>query len=84
MDVQRIATEEGYTRRGRSYAFCPLVATLRSFFAESGLPGRVDGTRELVIDRTPYIAAYRVAGVTVQILRVLHGAQRWPEDIPQK
>jgi plasmid stabilization system protein ParE len=53
-------------------------------FVESGLPGRVDGTRELVIDRIPYIAAYRVAGVSVQILRVLHGAQQRPEDIPQK
>src|SRR6266478_9540841 len=30
-------------------------------FPESGRPGRVEGTRELVIQRTPYIAAYRVA-----------------------
>ncbi len=50
-------------------------------FPESGRLGRVKGTRELVIDRTPYIAAYRVAGDTVRILRVLHGAQQWPEDI---
>jgi len=56
-------------------------------FPESGRPGRVEGTRELVIDRTPYIVAYRVASDTVRILRVLHGAQQWPEDIseePQK
>jgi toxin ParE1/3/4 len=56
-------------------------------FPESGRPGRVEGTRELVIDRTPYIAAYRVAGGTVGILRLLHGAQQWPEEIseePQK
>jgi len=53
-------------------------------FPESGRPGRIEGTRELVIDRTPYIAAYRVAGDAVQILRVLHGAQQWPEDIPQE
>jgi toxin ParE1/3/4 len=52
-------------------------------FPESGRPGRVEGTRELVIDRTPYIAAYRVAGDTVRILRVLHGAQQWPEDISE-
>jgi toxin ParE1/3/4 len=50
-------------------------------FPESGRPGRVEGTRELVIDRTPYIAAYRIAGNTVRILRVLHGAQQWPEKI---
>jgi addiction module RelE/StbE family toxin len=50
-------------------------------FPESGRPGRVEGTRELVIARTPYIGAYRVAFDVVRILRVLHGAQRWPEEI---
>jgi addiction module RelE/StbE family toxin len=53
-------------------------------FPESGRPGRVDGTRELVIQRTPYIAAYRVTGNTVCILRVLHGARQWPEDMPEQ
>lgn len=52
-------------------------------FPESGRLGRVEGTRELVVDRTPYIAAYRIAGDTVRILRVLHGAREWPEDIPE-
>ena len=28
-------------------------------FPESGRPGRIEGTRELVITRTPYIVAYR-------------------------
>ncbi len=51
-------------------------------FPESGRPGRVEGTRELVIDRTPYIAAYRVDRGAIRILRVLHGAQRWPDDMP--
>jgi toxin ParE1/3/4 len=48
-------------------------------FPEMGRIGRVEGTRELVITRTPYIAAYRIAGDTVRILRLLHGAQQWPE-----
>jgi len=51
-------------------------------FPEMGRPGRVDGTRELVIQRTSYIAAYRITGTTVRILRVLHGAQMWPEELP--
>jgi addiction module RelE/StbE family toxin len=50
-------------------------------FPESGRPGRVAGTRELVITGTPYIAAYAVTADTVRILRVLHGAQRWPEEL---
>jgi toxin ParE1/3/4 len=48
---------------------------------EAGRAGRVAGTRELVVTRTPYIVAYMVdrhADVVV-ILRVLHGARRWPE-----
>jgi toxin ParE1/3/4 len=53
-------------------------------FPEIGRPGRVEGTRELVIHRTPYIAAYRIAGDTVRILRVLHGAQQWPEDMSEQ
>ena len=50
-------------------------------FPETGRPGRIEGTRELVIGRTPYIAAYRITGDTVRILRVLHGAQLWPDEM---
>lgn len=49
---------------------------------ESGRPGRVEGTRELVISRTPYIVAYRIMGDAVRILRVLHSSRRWPEHMP--
>jgi len=47
---------------------------------EIGRPGRIEGTRELIIQRTPYIAAYRIDPETVRILRVLHGAQEWPDE----
>ncbi len=45
---------------------------------EIGRPGRVSGTRELVINGTPYIVAYRIKSNQVQILRVIHGARKWP------
>lgn len=48
-----------------------------------GRPGRVKGTRELIVVRTPFIAAYRIKGKYVQILRVLHGAQQWTERFPR-
>ncbi|MFI0843783.1 type II toxin-antitoxin system RelE/ParE family toxin [Mesorhizobium sp. IMUNJ 23232] len=51
-------------------------------FPQSGRPGRIEGTRELVIPRTPYIAAYVVTANRVRIIRILHGAQRWPEELP--
>ena len=50
-------------------------------FPQSGRPGRIEGTRELVINRTPYIVAYRIKGNTVRILRVLHGSRRWPDEM---
>jgi addiction module RelE/StbE family toxin len=50
-------------------------------FPRVGRPGRVDGTREVVILRTPFVVAYRVAENTVVILRILHGAQQWPERL---
>lgn len=45
----------------------------------SGRPGRVPDTRELVVSGTPYLVPYRVRGETVEILRVFHGARKWPE-----
>jgi toxin ParE1/3/4 len=43
-------------------------------------PSRVPGTRELVIPQTPYIVPYRVQRSTLHILRVFHGARRWPDS----
>lgn len=51
-------------------------------FPASGRVGRIAGTRELVINGTPYIVAYTVAETTIRILRVLHGAQEWPDSLP--
>lgn len=56
------------------------AARLLSDQPNAGRPGRVHGTRELVIADTPFILPYRVVRDTVQILRVLNGARRWPEQ----
>jgi addiction module RelE/StbE family toxin len=45
---------------------------------EAGRPGRVAGTRELVVSGTSYIVPYRIRDGEIQLLRVLHGARRWP------
>ena len=44
-----------------------------------GRPGRVAGTREVVVAGTPYVLPYRVRANAVEILRVFHAARRWPE-----
>lgn len=43
-----------------------------------GRPGRVPGTRELVVLKTRYIVPYRVQGETIEILRVFHTSRRLP------
>ena len=55
------------------------VETLLPNSPEMARPGRVPGTREFVIPRTPYIVPYRLVGNTIQVLRVFHSARRWPE-----
>ncbi|MCR4295413.1 MAG: type II toxin-antitoxin system RelE/ParE family toxin [Elusimicrobia bacterium] len=48
---------------------------------EIGRPGRVHGTRELIIPGTPFIAAYRVKAKRIEVLSIIHGARRWPEAL---
>lgn len=48
---------------------------------EAGRSGRMRGTRELVIDGVPYVVVYRLNKTErwVEVLRVLHDAQQWPQ-----
>jgi toxin ParE1/3/4 len=55
-----------------------LAETQLSRMPDSGRLGRVPNTRELVVTGSPYFLPYRIAGETIQILRVIHGARRWP------
>jgi plasmid stabilization system protein ParE len=43
-----------------------------------GRPGRVAGTRELAVPKTPYVIAYRLRGDRLEVLAVFHGHQKWP------
>ena len=57
------------------------VETLLPAHPALGRPGRVLGTRELVIGNLPYIVAYRVRDNIVEILRVMHTSRAWPEGM---
>lgn len=46
-----------------------------------GRTGRVTGTRELVVARTHFVVPYRVRDDRVEIIRVFHSAQRWPDSL---
>jgi toxin ParE1/3/4 len=61
-----------------------IVEFVETMIAENpavGRPGRVPGTRELVVTHTPYIVPYRLRHGAIEILRVYHGARRWPDRL---
>ena len=51
------------------------VALMAVQVSRRGKKGRVPGTMELVILRTPYIAVYVKKGALLRILKVLHGSE---------
>ncbi len=51
-----------------------------SLFPGRGRPGRIEGTRELVVAASPYIVAYRERDGYVEVLAVIHGAKQWPKQ----
>lgn len=53
------------------------VQSLRQF-PQRGRTGRVEGSRELVFPGLPYIAVYELRPESIWIVRILHGAMRWP------
>lgn len=56
------------------------ISSLRDH-SQRGRTGRIKGTRELVIVRTPYVVAYRIKSGKIQILRILHSARQWPDSL---
>jgi toxin ParE1/3/4 len=45
-----------------------------------GKPGRMQGTYEVVVPRTPFIIAYQLSkDNSLGIVRVIHGARDWNE-----
>jgi plasmid stabilization system protein ParE len=46
-----------------------------------GRPGRIAGTRELVVPSTPCIISYRLRGDRLEVIAVFHGRQKWPKQL---
>ncbi len=75
-----IATDRPMAAAGQVARVVGAVARLPAF-PDSGRLGRRQGTRELVVSKTPFVVAYRVRGSLIEVLRVLHGARRWPDRL---
>ncbi|MGH9605627.1 MAG: type II toxin-antitoxin system RelE/ParE family toxin [Terracidiphilus sp.] len=84
--TRRTSLEEiaNYIRKDNPSAARAVAETL--FEAANGLEilpyrgriGRIEGTRELIIPRLPYIVVYQVMSQAVHILHIYHGARNWP------
>jgi toxin ParE1/3/4 len=48
---------------------------------EMGRPGRILGTRELVVSGTPYVIPYRVRRGRLELIAIFHGRQKWPAKL---
>ncbi len=46
-----------------------------------GRPGKVEGTRELLVPKYPCVVAYVEREGVVTILRILHTSVKWPKKL---
>ena len=85
--VRHLQCLRAYIARERPRAAREVAAAIlaaASLLAEQpglGRPGRVGGTRELVVPGTPYLVAYRLRADRLEIIAVFHGRQKWPRRL---
>jgi addiction module RelE/StbE family toxin len=48
---------------------------------QCGRPGRIEGTRELVVPGLPYVIPYRIVDDVILVLSVIHTSRKWPEKL---
>lgn len=84
--LRNLDTEAAYIARddpGAAQVVVQRVLDAVAALAEQpalGRPGRVAGTRELMVPKTRYLVPYRVRGQTVEVLRVFHTSRRLPQQ----
>jgi addiction module RelE/StbE family toxin len=85
--LRRLDEIGGYIARDNPNAAGRVIARIVSAvdhlatYPSLGRTGRIKGTNELVLTDIPYIIAYRVTPASVQILTVMHAAQKWPDAL---
>ncbi|WP_273729472.1 type II toxin-antitoxin system RelE/ParE family toxin [Brucella gallinifaecis] len=82
--VRRLDQIGDYIAKGNPDAAAQIVARIvsavdnLSSHPAMGRPGRIKGTREYVFADIPYVIAYRIQSGVIEIITVIHGAQKWP------
>ena len=79
-DLERIcdyAEDHPDSARRVAQSVIERIGTLETF-PNLGRVGRVQGTREIAFPPLPFVAIYELRAGQIVVLRILHGAQRWP------
>jgi toxin ParE1/3/4 len=79
--VEYIATDNPAAAMELGEQILSSVETVLPDNPKTGRPGRVAGTRELVVHQS-YIVAYEVTD-TINTLTVRHAARLWPDNLSQ-
>ncbi len=77
--VEYIAQEDPRAAQSVARAIYETVQSLKKY-PQLGKPWRIEGVHTIVVPRTPYSIRYRVISEAVEILRIHHQAQRWPDE----
>jgi toxin ParE1/3/4 len=76
-----IAEDNPNAARRVAIALVQTVEDGLSINPKLGHPGRVPGTRELVMPKMPFIVPYRIRKSMLEVLGVYHTSRRWPERL---
>jgi len=71
--------EENATAAAEMFVYVKAKVDALGAFPATGRPGRVPNTRELVMDRYPFVVPYRVVGGELQVLRIFHTRRKPPK-----
>ena len=74
-----IANDDPTAARQVAEHILKMITTVLRPNPEIGRAGRVPGTREYVVPKSEYIVPYHFKRDQIEIIRVYHGARRWPD-----
>lgn len=85
--IQHLVEIREYIAKDSPAAGSRVISTIREqvkalvHHPEIGRRGLLEGTRELVVSRLPYLVVYQPEGGTVTSLAVVHTARNWPATL---
>jgi addiction module RelE/StbE family toxin len=78
LEIRARIAKENEPAAARTIANIRAAVKQLELHPHSGRPGRIAGTRELVVSGTPYLIPYQIVKGRAEILSVVHGRQQWP------